>query len=189
MDILTAIKERRSCRSFSDEPVASDVIEIILDAATWAPSPLNAQPWSFVVITGNDKKNEIFSEAERSREEAIQKSNWGWLGKYNVDFLMSAPAIIAVAGDPKKSGVDQFMEGGARAYEHACAAAVQNMMLTAHALGLGSVWFTLFDRNKLQGILDLGPEEVPLALVCLGKAAADPAIIPRKDFRDKTTYL
>ena len=189
MDILTAIKERRSCRSFSDEPVANDVIEIILDAATWAPSPLNAQPWSFVVITSNDKKNEIFVEAERSSEDAIQKSNWGWLGKYNVDFLMSAPAIIAVAGDPKKSGVDQFMEGGARAYEHACAAAVQNMMLTAHTLGLGSVWFTLFDRNKLQGILDLGPDEVPLALVCLGKAAADPAIIPRKDFRDKTTYL
>jgi len=189
MDLMTAIKERRSCRSFSDEPVASDDIEKILDAATWAPSPLNAQPWSFVVISSSDKKNEIFAEAERSREEAIQKSNWGWLGKYNVEFLLSAPVIIAVAGDPKKSGVDQFMEGGARAYEHACAAAVQNMMLTAHALGLGSVWFTLFGREKLQGILDLGPDEIPLALVCLGKATADPALIPRKDFADKTSYL
>jgi 5,6-dimethylbenzimidazole synthase len=189
MDILTAIKERRSCRSFSDEPVASDVIEKILDAATWAPSPLNAQPWSFVVITSNDKKNEIFAEAERSREEAIQKSGWAWLGKYSVEFLLSAPTIIAVAGNPKKSGVDQFMEGGARAYEHACAAAVQNMMLTAHALGLGSVWFTLFDRNKLQGLLGLGSDKVPLALVCLGKIAADPAPTPRKGFADKTTYL
>ena len=101
MDILTAIKERRSCRSFSNEPVASDVVEIILDAATWAPSPLNAQPWSFVVITGSEVKNSIFAEAKRSREEAIQKSGWAWLGKYNVDFLMLAPAIIAVAGDPK----------------------------------------------------------------------------------------
>ena len=189
MDILTAIKERRSCRSFSDEPVASDVIENVLDAATWAPSPLNAQPWSFVVITDNDKKNEIFGEAERSREEAIQKSGWGWLGKYSVDFLLSAPVIIAVAGDPKKSGVDQFMAVGARGYEHACAAAVQNMMLTAHALGIGSVWFTLFDRDKLQEILNLGSDKVPLALVCLGKAAMDPAPIPRKGFADKTTYL
>jgi 5,6-dimethylbenzimidazole synthase len=189
MDLMTAIKERRSCRSFSDEPVESDVIEKILDAATCAPSPLNAQPWSFVVITSSNKKNEIFAEAERSREEAIQKSDWAWLGKYSVEFLLSAPTIIAVAGNPKKSGVDQFMEGGARAYEHACAAAVQNMMLTAHALGLGSVWFTLFDRNKLQGILDLGSDEVPLALVCLGKTAADPALIPRKDFAEKTTYL
>jgi len=186
---MTAIKERRSCRNFIDEPVQKELLEKILDAGTWAPSPLNAQPWSFVVITGSDVKEKIFAEAERSRELAIQKSNWGWLGKYKVDFLLSAPAIIAVAGNPKKSGVDQFMEGGARAYEHACAAAVQNMMLTAHALDLGSVWFTLFDRNNLQGILDLGSDKIPLALVCLGKAAADPAPTPRKGFADKTTYI
>ena len=189
MDILTAIKERRSCRNFSDEPIERETLEKILDAATWAPSPLNAQPWSFVVIAGSKVKNNIFAEAERSREEAIQKSGWGWLGKYSVEFLLSAPVIIAVAGDPKKSGVDQFMEGGAKAYEHACAAAVQNMMLTAHAFGIGSVWFTLFDREKLRGILDLGPDKVPLALVCLGKAAADPAPTPRKGFADKTIYM
>jgi 5,6-dimethylbenzimidazole synthase len=189
MDILTAIRERRSCRSFTDEPIDKEIIEKILDAATWAPSPLNAQPWSFVVITGTEVKNDIFAEAQRSRELAIQKSGWGWLEKYRVDFLLSAPVIIAVAGDPKKSGVDQFMEGGARAYEHACAAAVQNMMLTAHALGIGSVWFTLFDRGKLQEILNLAPDKIPLALVCLGKAAADPAPTPRKGYADKTIYL
>ena len=189
MDILTAIKERRSCRSFSDEPIAKEHLEKILDAATWAPSPLNAQPWSFVVISNSEVKKNIITEAERSREQGVQKSGWGWLGKYRVDFLLSAPAIIAVAGNPKKSGVDQFMEGGARAYEHACAAAVQNMMLTAHALGIGSVWFTLFDRDKLSEILDLASDKIPLALVCLGKAAADPTPTPRKGFEDKTTYI
>ena len=189
MDIMTAIKERRSCRSFTDEPVEKEHLEKILDAATWAPSPLNAQPWSFMVITGDEVKKKIFAEAERSREQGVQKSGWGWLGKYRVDFLLSAPVIIAVAGNPKKSGVDQFMAGGARAYEHACAAAVQNMMLTAHALDIGSVWFTLFDRNKLSEILGLTSDKVPLALVCLGKAAADSAPTPRKSFMDKTTYL
>ena len=69
--------------------------------------------------------------------------------------------ITSVAGNPKKSGVDQFMEGGARAYEHACSAAVQNMMLTAHALGIGSVSFTLFDRDKLQEILGLTSDQGP----------------------------
>jgi nitroreductase len=81
------------------------------------------------------------------------------------------------------------MEGGARAYEHACAAAVQNMMLTAHTLGLGSLWFTLFDRDKLQEILGLTSDKIPLALVCLGKAAAGSAPTPRKSFGDKTTYI
>jgi nitroreductase len=189
MDIMTAIKDRRSCRSFSDEPIEREHLETILDAATWAPSPLNAQPWSFVVITGNEVKNNIFREAERSREQGVQKSGWGWLGKYSVEFLLSAPVIIAVAGDPKKSGVDQFMEGGARAYEHACAAAVQNMLLTAHALGIGSVWFTLFDRDKLREILDLAADKIPLALVCLGKALTDSTPMPRKGFADKTTYI
>jgi nitroreductase len=142
-----------------------------------------------VVITGDEAKKNIFAEAERSREQGVQKSGWGWLGKYSVKFLLSAPVIIAVTGDPKKSGVDQFMEGGARAYEHACAAAVQNMMLAAHALGIGSVWFTLFDREKLQEILDLASDKIPLALVCLGRAAADATPTPRKNFADKTTYM
>ena len=189
MDIMTAIKERRSCRSFSGEAVEKEHLEQILDAATWAPSPLNAQPWSFVVISNCEVKKNIITEEERSREQGVQKSGWGWLGKYRVDFLLSAPVMIAVAGNPKKSGVDQFMEGGARAYEHACAAAVQNMMLTAHALGLGSVWFTLFDRDKLSETLDMAEDQVPLALVCLGKAAADPTPTPRKGFADKTTYM
>jgi len=189
MDIMTAIKERRSCRSFINEPIDRETLEKILDAATWAPSPLNAQPWSFVVITDSDVKKQFFTEAERSREQAIEKSNWGWLGKYSVEFLLSAPVIVVVTGNPKKSGVDQFMAGGAKAYEHACAAAVQNMLLTAHALVIGSVWFTLFDRGKLQEILDLGSDKVPLAMVCLGKAATAPAPIPRKGFADKTTYL
>ena len=120
---LAAIKERRSCRSFSDKPI---------------------------------------------EKENLEK--------------------IAVAGDPKKSGVDQCMEGGAKTYEHTCAAAVQNMMLTAHVLDIGSVWFTLFDREKLRGILDLGPDKVPLALVSLGKTAADPAPTPRTGFAEPTTY-
>jgi len=189
MDILTAIKERRSCRSFSDEPIDTASVDEILDAATWAPSPLNAQPWRFTVITANEVKDSIIAEAKKSRETAIDKSGWGWLGKYSVAFLKSVPVIIAVSGDPKKSGVDQFMEGGPKAYEHACAAAVQNMMLTAHALGLGSLWFTMFDREKLAEILDLEPAVVPIALVCIGKPAADAPPVPRKGFADRTVYL
>lgn len=189
MDVLTAIKERRSCRTFSNDPISKETLDQVLEAATWAPSPLNAQPWSFVVITAEEVKNNIIAEAERSRELAIEKSGWGWLGKYSVEFLRAAPVAIAIVGDPKKSGVDQFMEAGAKAYEHACAAAVQNMLLTAHALGLGSLWFTMFDRDQLGKIIDLPPGKMVLALVYLGKPAADPAPAPRKAFVDKTAYL
>ena len=189
MDIFTAIQERRSCRSFSGEPIANETLGKILEAATQAPSPLNAQPWSFVVIIADDIKNQIIAEAEKSREWAVEKSGWGWLRKYGLEFLKSVPAIVAVAGEPKKSGVDQFSDEGAKAYEHACAAAVQNMLLAAHALGLGSLWFTMFDRDRLAQILSLDANKVPLALVCLGKAAADPVPAPRKPYADKTVFL
>jgi len=189
MDVLTAIKERRSCRAFANDPISKETLDQVLEAATWAPSPLNAQPWSFVVITADEIKKKIAAEAGKSREWAVEKSGWGWLGKYSLDFLASVPAIIAVAGDPKKSGVDQFSDQGAKAYEHACAAAVQNMLLAAHALDLGTLWFTMFDRNRLAQILSLGADSIPLALVCLGKAAGDPVPAPRKPFADRTVFL
>ena len=64
MDLFTAIKERRSCRNFLPDPIDEATIEKILEAATWAPSPLNAQPWEFVVVTSQEMKENIFVEAD-----------------------------------------------------------------------------------------------------------------------------
>jgi len=189
MDVFTAIKERRSCRNFLPEPVNEDDIVKILEAAIWAPSPLNGQPWEFIVITNSDVKEKILTEGERCRDEAFEKSGWKWMKRYPVDFLRSAPVIIAVLGDPGKSGADMFLEGGGMAYQHACAAAVQNMHLAAHALGLGSLWYTLFDKKIMGDILGADPTKVPLALVCIGKPGADPLQTPRKDSKEKTAYL
>jgi nitroreductase len=189
MDVFTAIKERRSCRSFAADPVSEDAVDKILEAATWAPSPLNAQPWEFVVITNPEVKERVFAEAERCRQWGLEKSGWKWLGKYGVDFLKSAPLLIAVVGDPKKTGLDMFLEEGSVAYQHACAAAIQNMTLAAHALGLGSLWFTLFDKKPMRELLGVGPEKTPLAVLCIGKAAGEPMAAGRKEVQEKTTYM
>jgi 5,6-dimethylbenzimidazole synthase len=189
MDVFTAIKGRRSCRNFRPEPVSQDIIGKILEAAIWAPSPLNTQPWEFIVITNEEVKKKIFSEAERCRKWAIEKSGWKWLGSYQVDFVQAAPVIIVVIGDPKKTGVDMFQEEGGVGYQHACAAATQNMHLAAHALGLSSIWFTFFDKKNMREILGIDPAKTPLALVCLGKAGDEIPPTPRKDVREKTTYL
>lgn len=189
MDIWTAIKERRSCRSFLPEPIPEETIQKIVEAGLWAPSPLNAQPWEFVVVTNQGVKKRIYAEADGRRKWLLEKSGWKWLARYQVDFLLSAPAIIAVAGDPEKTGADRFLEGGGLGYQHACAAAVQNMLLSAHALGLGSLWFTLFDRDAMREILCMNPPRIPLALVCLGKAAGEPLQTGRKGVEEKTTYL
>ena len=134
MELFAAIRDRRSCRSFSTEPVDKSIINSLLEAAGWAPSPLNAQPWQFIVITGEEKKMEIFEEADRCRRWAVEKSGWKWLDAYSVDFLKKVPVIVAVVGDPKKTGVDMLQPDGTVGYQHACAAAVQNMLLAAHAV-------------------------------------------------------
>lgn len=189
MDLFEAIKGRRSCRNYLPEAIDDTVIESILEAGTWAPSPLNTQPWEFVVITSSDVKEKIFSEADSCRKWALEKSGWKWLDSYQVDFLKQAPVVIAVVGDPKKTGVDMFMEEGTVGYQAACAAAIQNIHLVAHSFGLGTLWFTLFDKKALRSILEISDEKTPVALVLLGKPGASPTAMPRKNIKDKTRYI
>jgi len=189
MDIFTAIRERRSCRSFLPDPVSEDVIGKILEAAVWAPSAANNQPWEFIVITDKSVKKDISSESEKCRKVLFEKSGWKWVDKYRINFLEEAPVIIAVIGDPRKTGADMFLEGGGLAYRDGCAAAIQNLLLAARALELGTLWFTLFDRKTIRRILNLDPAKEPLALICLGKAGAAPAATPRKSAAEKTVYL
>jgi 5,6-dimethylbenzimidazole synthase len=189
MDLFEAMEGRRSCRAFLPDPVDEDTVLKILQAGTWAPSPMNAQPWEFVVVTRDAVKIELFKEAEQRREWGQEVSGWKWLGGYRVDFVKSAPVIIAVIGDPKKTGLDSFQEEGGVGYQHACAAAIQNMHLAAHALGLGTLWFTLFDRQVIRKTLDIPDEKTPLALICLGKPAKPSPAPPRKEAREKTRFL
>ena len=189
MDIMTSIKERRSCRDFLPDSISENEIGIILEAATWAPSPLNTQPWEFIVVTNNEIKGKIFLEANRCREWGIEASGWKWLDKYQLDFLKTVPVIVAVVGDPKKSGLDIFQEEGGVGYQHACAAAIQNMLLSAQSLNLGSLWFTMFDKKAMREILSVDSEKTPLGLVCIGKAKDKPHQTPRKDVKKKTTFI
>jgi len=189
MDIFTAIKERRSCRNFMPDPVSNEALEKMLEAGTWAPSPANNQPWEFIVVTNSEIKKDIFTESEKCRKNLFEKSGWKWVDKYRINFLEEAPVIIAVIGDPRKTGADMFLEGGGLAYRDGCAAAIQNLLLAARALELGTLWFTLFDRKTIRRILNLDPAKEPLALICLGKAGAAPAATPRKSAAEKTVYL
>ncbi len=189
MDLFTAMKERRSCRDFLPDPVERETIEKILEAATWAPSPLNLQPWEFIVITNREIKEKLFSEANRCIRWALDRSGWNWLRKYNADFLQSAPVIIAIIGDPRKTGVDMYLEEGGVGYQHACAAAIQNINLAAYGLGLGSLWFTFFEKQPVREILGIGLNKMPIALVCIGKPNGKPHGLPRKNLMEKTTFV
>jgi nitroreductase len=82
-----------------------------------------------------------------------------------------------------------YQAEGNMGYLLACAAAVQNMLLAAHALGLGSLFFTMFDKANLRTILNVPEEKTPVALVCIGKVPETLKPVPRKDITALTRYL
>ena len=189
MDVFTAMRERRSCRNFAAEAIDKETIGKLLEAATWAPSPMNSQPWEFLVITSADLRAKIKAEAESCKEWALEKSGWKWLGKYPMGFLDGVPVFIGVVANPKKSGIDQFSDEGPTDHLYACAAAIQNLNLAAQALGLGTLWFSFFRQAPMKEILDIPDEKTLLALVCVGKPAAESPAVPRKDGAEKTRWL
>jgi len=115
MDTLQAIKTRRSIRKFLNKPVSSETVRDILEAAMFAPSAGNEQPWQFVVL--DDRK--ILDEIPRISATA--------------SMCRQAPLAILVCSDASLEKYPGF-------WVQDCSAAVENMLLAAHALGLGAVW-------------------------------------------------
>jgi nitroreductase len=189
MELFEAIKGRRSCRAFLPDKIGKDTIEKIIEAAIWAPSPLNLQPWEFHVISNKEIMEQIYYEALRCKKWGEEVSGWTWLGKYSVEFLKSVPLMILVTGNPQKTGLDSFLEEGNVGYQYACAAAIQNMHLAAYALGLKTLWFTLYDKHNIRKILNI-PETInPLSIICMGKPAFEHPVPKRKDLDDKVKWF
>lgn len=147
--IIDIIRSRRSVREFQDRPIEDDLIENILDAGRWAPSGLNNQPWHFVVV--------------RDREIA---GTLAGCTRYS-SIVHSAPLLIAVFLD-----MDVM-------YDHtkdvqACGAAIQDMLLTAHGMGLGAVWLgeILNQKDEVRDILDAPGSLELMAVVAIGYPAA-----------------
>ncbi len=189
MELFETIRNRRSCRSFMPDSIPSEDVGRILEAATWAPSPANNQPWEFIVVTNPEVQAAIADAAAKTKAMLFEKSGWKWIEKYKMDFLRECPVLIVVVGDPRKSGAHVFLGDSIPGYQHACAAAVQNMLLAASALGLGSLWFTLFERCPIRRILNISTDLDPLAIVCLGKPKITPVETPRLGFAEKTRYV
>lgn len=146
MEVWEAIKKRRSVRQFSDTPVNRQALEIIVDAARFAPTARNIQPWEFVVVTERKRLEEIASFADNGK------------------FISSAQACIAVFSSETK----YFLED--------CSAATQNILLAACALGIGSCWVAGDKKPYAQRVAQLLAVPVAyrlVSLVALGYAEAD----------------
>lgn len=150
MEALEAIFTRRSIRSFTDEPVTDETMQLLLKAAMSGPSCVNARDWSFIVVREPDTLNKMADANGRPAEP-----------------LRHAAAAILVCGDLSLSfppAKEYWVIDGA--------VAAQNIVLAAHALGLGSVWLGTWpqmERVEAQAALFGLPENiVPHSVIALG---------------------
>jgi nitroreductase len=160
MDAVEAIMTRRSIRKYTDEPIADEMMKQILSAAMAAPTAGNQQAWEFVVITDRKVLNALPDVHPYSR------------------MLLVAPAAILVCGNLKTETKEGY-------YPQDCAAATQNILLAAHALGLGAVWLGVHPRQErvtgIRKLLNIPEHVVPVALVALGHPAESHPRVDRYD--------
>ena len=179
MEFKALVKERRSCRVFEASPVTEDQIAAIIEAGQWAPSPLNLQPWEFIVIRDGEIKTKIREVADDAKQLVMDNEGPKWAAKYNAGFLEEAPVLVLVAYNPTKGGLGNFFGQPDGAFQ-AASACVQNMLLAAADEGFGTLWFTWFEPDKLQSLLNI-PENLKIAgVIPIGVPKGDVEVPPRK---------
>jgi len=147
MDLIEAIRTRRSIRQFQNLPVDEDKVTAIIEAAMLAPSAGNQQPWHFIVISDRAKLDAIPTFHPHSK------------------MVLQAPVAILICGDPTGTPWPDF-------WVQDCSAATENALLAARSFGLGSVWAGIYPvAERMTGFRNLLaiPDHVyPFSLIPLG---------------------
>ncbi len=166
--VLEAIKKRRTIRNYLPNAVPDRAVDIVLDAAHWSPSAANRQPWRFIVVKNVDAKKKIQNLVEENRTLTIKVQAEPFktgFSNYRTDWISSAPVHLVVCADPSKTGPHA---GGEETYKYATGAAIQNLMLAAYSLDLGTCWLSMFNKNDVKALLEI-PEEIDvIGIVTLG---------------------
>ena len=167
--LLEALRARRSVRKFTGEPLPPGTEQKLITALRWAPSAGNAQPWHFVLVHDEDTKRRIP------------------LAALSQQFIAEAPLVVVACVDEGRA-YQAYGKRGVLLYSlQDVAAALQNLLLTAHALGLGACWIGAFDERAVAELLEL-PEHVrPVALVPVGVPAENPTAPSRRPADEVTS--
>lgn len=203
MATMEAIRARRSIRRFKDDPVDGDTVRLLLEAATLAPSAHNAQPWDFVVVNEPETRlklvdlihqghrrlhSEVRKDAPTTAEELEQR-----MAQVRERFSTFAgvPVYIVVCFNRKRKFVKDAFDASSYIWDIlGVGAAIENLLITATALGLGTVWLgsTVLRAEAVKELLGI-PEEVHLvAVIPLGYPDESPPSRPRDSLEKVVHY-
>jgi len=169
MDCLQAIYTRRSIRKFMSKDIGDDKIIEILKAGNAAPSAGNLQARDFIVVRNPEIKLKLA------------------IASLNQMFIAEAPIVIVVCANYPRS-MRYYGERGKLYAEQDATAAVENMLLAIHSLGLGAVWVGAFDEDRVSQILNIPSYVRPIAIIPVGYPAENPGIRRRKDINEITHW-
>lgn len=176
--VLDLLKSRRSIRRYTAQAIAPDVLQSILEAAIWAPSAHNRQPWRFAVVETADIKARLARQmGERLRRDRLADGDPVEVIEADVSrsYTRIAGAAVAVLVCVSMRDMDTYPDPRRQAAERqmaiqGAAMAAQNMLLAAHSLGVGACWLCapLFVPDTVRASLDLPLDWEPQGLITLG---------------------
>jgi nitroreductase len=184
METLESIFTRQSIGEVRPDPVPRDLIEKLLSAAVQAPNHYKVRPWRFVVLTGaaRERMGDVIAQSFAGKFPQAPASA---LVKERAKPLR-APVLIAI-------GVDKSSEPKVLEIENICAAAaaVENLLLAAHAFGLAAKWRTGEDARdpRLKEFLGFAPDQTLIALVYIGFPVTKAEAVNRPGYEDRTTWM
>jgi nitroreductase len=176
MDLMEAIKGRRSIRKYKSDPVAEKTLQKVLEAVKWAPSWANTQCWEVIVVKDPKVKAEVVT--------ALSKGNPA------LSSITEAPIVLVLCG---KKGISGFYKGQAVTVKgdwlmFDTGLAMQNLCLAAHALGLGTVIVGNFDHQRIAEILGVPQNVEVVAMTPLGYPTTVGNIPKRKEISEFVFY-
>jgi nitroreductase len=184
MEVFEAIHNRHSIKKVKQDPVEHDLIEKLLDAAVQAPNHYKVRPWRFVVLTG-DARHQLGDVMSASLQERHPEFPQEAFDKARATPLKS-PVVIAV-------GVDKPSELKVSEIENICAAAAatENLLLAAHALGLGAKWRTgeWASDVKVKQFLGFEADQPVVGFIYVGYPEFIVEQPPRPSFEDRVVWM
>jgi len=186
MELFEAIKQRRSIRKYTEDPVDDKAIEAILEAGRWAPSWSNTQCWRFIVVRDSEIKANVAESLVKFKIQGELVDNPG------KKIINTVPVLIVVCAEMGKSGGPPGPSGGQGEFitdkgdwfMFDTALAVQNMVLAAHGLGLGTVIIGTFDAVRAEKALEVPEGFRVVTLFPVGVPAKEGKAPPRKEISE-----
>ena len=189
-DVESAIRERRSVRKYLQKPVPEENLREILEAAVWAPSAHNAQPWRFIVLTEDLPKRTLAETMAKAwlidlEKDGAPKAARLLSAKASCERFAGSPVLVVACITLKDMNKYPDAKRGKNERDLAIqslSAAIQNLLLAAHSKGLGGCWYCApaFCKVAVRKTLKIPREVEPQALITLGYPAEKPEAPMRK---------